>query len=94
MPGWVLSTTVTVRVQVEVFPAWSVAVIVMVLAPIPRVAPATGDWVMVAEPQSSVAEAEPARLGVLAWQLLLAGIVVPAGQVSVGAMVDCEVTRV
>ena len=58
IPGTVLSTTLTLKVQVLELLLASVAVNVTVVVPTPlNAAPAAGDWVTVTVPQLSVADA-------------------------------------
>jgi len=59
MLGAVLSTLVTVKVQVLVRPLMSVTVSVTVMLPAPETeVPATGDWLTLCTPQLSAAVAK------------------------------------
>ena len=78
MVGAVLSTTVMICVAVAVLPAASVAVQVTVVLPSGKAAGAL--LVTVTVPQSTLAKGEP-KLGIMAWQLLLALTDIAAGAV-------------
>src|SRR5881394_2330326 len=85
MLGGVTSLIVKVVVQVEVLPAASCAVIVIVCAPAPlSEVPASGLWVNVIEAgavQLSVAAAAPVKLGTSAAQLASPFALCPGGHV-------------
>jgi hypothetical protein len=92
MAGAVVSTTVTVAVQVVVLPAASEAVRVTVLAPSTAAAPAAGDCVTVTEPLLSLATTWPTRFGMATEQLAPASSVVDDAQVvMLGAVVSTTV---
>src|SRR5206468_12230849 len=92
--GSVLSVTVKLVVQLELLPAASVAVTVMVCGPGPTSVPAAGDWLsVIAAPleQLPLAVTPHRTLATAAWQLAPALAVVAAGQVTVGAVVSVTV---
>ena len=92
MTGAVVSTTVTVAVQVVVLPAASAAVRVTVLAPRTAAEPASGDCVTVTEPLLSLATTWPTRFGMATEQLAPASSVVDDAQVVMfGAVVSTTV---
>ena len=69
--GGVLSVTVNVVEQVEVFKAASLTVIVTVVTPVPTIVPAVGDCVITNElgaVQLSEAVTPPIKSGTTAWQ--------------------------
>lgn len=90
--GGVVSTTVSVAVQVVVLPLASAAVIVIVFGPRAAGAPAAGDCVTVVTAQLSVATTPLVKSGTLAEQFPLASSVRPLAQVVIaGAVVSCTV---
>ncbi len=85
-----LSSTVTVNVQVAVFPAASVAVAVTVVAPKLKVKPEAGLYDTVADPQLSVAVAAKVTTAVQVPAAVLAEMF--DGQVIAGAWLSSTVT--
>ena len=86
--------TVKVVVQLELFPAASVAVTVIVCGPEPTKVPATGDCVKVialAAVQLSLTVTPLRMLGIAAWQLAPTLPVVGAGQTTVGGVLSMTV---
>jgi hypothetical protein len=92
--GGVLSTRVTVNVQVAVLPFASVAVSVTVVVPTPvTVVPAAGDCVIVTVPaQPSVAVASEVYEGIVPVQELFNTSVWFEGQVIAGGVLSTRVT--
>ena len=87
--------TVSVVVQVLTLPASSIAVIVIVVCPVPTRVPAVGDCVKVIkapEEQLSVTVTPARTLGTVPWQLPSAEMVVAAGHVIVGGVLSFTVT--
>ena len=86
--------TVKVVVQLELFPAASVAVTVIVCGPEPTNVPAAGDWVNViafAALQLSLTVTPLRILGMTAWQLVPKPALVGAGQTTVGGVLSITV---
>src|SRR6185369_6941251 len=84
--------TVKFVVAVLLFPAASVAVIVIVYVPIPTIVPASGLWLSVTGPQLSLAMVPARTFGIAAWPLNPALALVGAGAVRDGAVVSTTVT--
>src|SRR6266498_4062783 len=83
--------------QVELFPAASVAVTVIVCVPSPTSVPAAGDWLRVIAPatvQLSLTVAPPRTFGTVAWQLASALAPGIAEQITLGAVVSVTVKLV
>ena len=95
--GGALSVTVKVVVQEALFPAASVAVTVIVCAPVPTSVPAAGDCtnvIALAALQLSLTVTPAKTFGTAAWQFAPVPTLVAAGQVNVGGVLSVTVKLV